>query len=92
VGAGDRVPGDELVCIGDQVLDRDVKIGVGPKENRPHLLERLRARPVNRQWRADAHVLVDHLVDRFRDELHIAAVDGVVKAGERRFVAGYLGC
>jgi hypothetical protein len=56
------------------------------------LLEQLRPRRFNRQWRVDQRLRFDEFVDRVRDELHIAGVDGVMEAFERRFVAGCLGC
>jgi len=43
------------------------------KEHRPHLLECLRPRRFNRQWRADQHAGLDDLVDRLRDQLRIAS-------------------
>jgi hypothetical protein len=92
VGSGNRVPGDEPVFLAEQVLDRDVQVGIRPKKGRPHLLERLRAGRIDRQRGADAHVRVEDLVDRGGDELFIPAVEGIVKAAERRLVAGYLSC
>jgi hypothetical protein len=58
----------------------------------PHLLERLRARRFNRQSPADQQIRLGDLVDRLRDELRIAAVDGVNQASVRRFVGRRLGC
>jgi hypothetical protein len=40
----------------------------------------------------EQHVRLGDLVDCLRDEFRVAAVDGVMEAGERRFVAGCLGC
>ncbi|MFC6896959.1 hypothetical protein ACFQGX_16300 [Nonomuraea dietziae] len=40
----------------------------------------------------EEHVRIDDLVDRLPDELHIAAVRGVVQTVQHRLVAGWLGC
>ena len=37
VGSGNHVPADEVVPLCDQILDRDVQVGVAPKEGSPTL-------------------------------------------------------
>src|SRR6266540_2817131 len=91
VGPGNRVPADDLVPLFDQILDRNVKVGERAKEHRPHLLERLRPSRASRHRCVEQHVRLDDLVDRLRDELR-AALDGVMKAPDRRLVACFLGC
>jgi hypothetical protein len=66
-----------LVTLGDQILDRDVKVGIGPMEPREHLLQFLGPGRFDRQWRADLGVGLDELVDRLRDELRITGVHRV---------------
>ena len=55
---------DDLVALGDHVLDRDVQVGEGAQERRPHVLERLRPAHVDRQRRAEQQVRRDEFVDR----------------------------
>jgi predicted nucleic acid-binding OB-fold protein len=56
------------------------------------LLEGLRPGRARRHRRVEQQVRINDLVDRLRDNLHIAAVHGFVEAAERRFVRCYLGC
>jgi hypothetical protein len=46
----------------DQVFDPEVDVGIDLKEHRPDLLEGVRPRRANRQWRADHRIRVDQLV------------------------------
>jgi hypothetical protein len=92
VGSGDRVAEDNLVPLLDHILDRDVKVGVGPQEPREQLLCQLRPGRFNRQGRTELGVGLDDLVDRLRDELRIAGVGGFYEPSHRRRVACYLGC
>src|SRR5882757_3598505 len=90
MGAGDRVPDDHLVAVGDHVLDRDVQVGVGAQQHRPDLLEGFCPGRLDRQRRADEHVGVEDLVDRLRDAVEVAGTDRIVEALEYRFVVAHI--
>jgi hypothetical protein len=47
--------------------------------------------PTDASVEAEQQVRIDDLVDRCRNELGVAAIDGLMEAAERRFVAGGLG-
>src|ERR1700716_1617653 len=79
VGPSNGIPDDDLVTLRDQVLDRNVKVGVSPMEPRKHLLHCPRPRDGNRQWRAVQRVRLDELVDRLGDDLGIVRVHGVTE-------------
>src|SRR5262245_23180042 len=89
---GDRVAADDLVPLLDEILDGDVKVGVGPVESGEHLLDRFGPCRFKRQWRADQRVGLDELVDGLGDELRVASVAGVTEASHRRLVACFLCC
>jgi hypothetical protein len=92
MGPGNRRPADDLVPLGDQVLDSEVNVGIDPEEHRPNLLQGFRPGRANRQRRADHRIRLDELVDRLRDDLDIAGVGGVMEALEQGLVGCHLGC
>src|SRR5215510_1834451 len=61
LGPSNDISADHLVILRDQVLHRDVKVGVGSMKPQKHLLQRTRTREANRQWSADQSVGFDDL-------------------------------